>query len=356
LATRTFVCPECGGVVPHGRLSCPSCGTLLASVVGGARGAVPNRIVAEQEPPTLLPDDETPRTQGWASDAFVAESQPDAARNVEPVETTATDHPDAGVAEPPAETGLPPAATAVMQPAVASDASALTEGLVPSVLGDWPPSTSDPVDDDDVLAVYRPTTQPAVAPVDEPADPLPPSAILGPATTSPPGAWTPPASGRSAVAGTDDTGHPKPGQASLLADLPFDAPETLGGWLVSIGSGLAVVGFLLPWAARAAYAGNTEGYLGSWGLASPGHWLIFLAALVTFGLSVLPGRLPAWIRDGVLVPILAGGMLVAGLPYLIGPIEAQVGVLVTTAAALLLVAATVLIRWPARHGGSSSSV
>lgn len=34
---RSIVCGSCGADVPYGRLSCPSCGDLLASVVGGTR-------------------------------------------------------------------------------------------------------------------------------------------------------------------------------------------------------------------------------------------------------------------------------------------------------------------------------
>ena len=37
---RAIVCPGCGEAVPYGRLSCPECGTLLASVAGGVRPTV----------------------------------------------------------------------------------------------------------------------------------------------------------------------------------------------------------------------------------------------------------------------------------------------------------------------------
>lgn len=37
MAVRTIECTECGTTVPYGRLSCPSCGELLASVAGAAR-------------------------------------------------------------------------------------------------------------------------------------------------------------------------------------------------------------------------------------------------------------------------------------------------------------------------------
>jgi hypothetical protein len=44
LATRRVVCPECAGTVPYGRLSCPTCGTLLASVAGSALRVAPRPV------------------------------------------------------------------------------------------------------------------------------------------------------------------------------------------------------------------------------------------------------------------------------------------------------------------------
>ncbi len=37
MAVRTIGCGSCGAVVPYGRLSCPECGELLASVAGSIR-------------------------------------------------------------------------------------------------------------------------------------------------------------------------------------------------------------------------------------------------------------------------------------------------------------------------------
>ena len=50
--TKTFDCVECGASAPYGRLSCPSCGALLASVTGGRRSAVRvAQVEAEPESP-----------------------------------------------------------------------------------------------------------------------------------------------------------------------------------------------------------------------------------------------------------------------------------------------------------------
>lgn len=60
MTSRTIVCSDCGEAVPYGRLSCPACGALLASVAGGARspgstadGATPD---GAEPGPTLEPD------------------------------------------------------------------------------------------------------------------------------------------------------------------------------------------------------------------------------------------------------------------------------------------------------------
>src|SRR6188474_2746325 len=39
MSSKAIVCAACSAAVPYGRLSCPSCGELLASVVGAPRRA-----------------------------------------------------------------------------------------------------------------------------------------------------------------------------------------------------------------------------------------------------------------------------------------------------------------------------
>ena len=61
---KTISCVDCGESVPYGRLSCPVCGALLASVAG-ARG--PSRTVVKLAPdpepvmdePTIAADEPT---------------------------------------------------------------------------------------------------------------------------------------------------------------------------------------------------------------------------------------------------------------------------------------------------------
>src|SRR6185312_8119403 len=40
MMSKTFDCAECGASAPYGRLSCPSCGALLASVTGALKPAL----------------------------------------------------------------------------------------------------------------------------------------------------------------------------------------------------------------------------------------------------------------------------------------------------------------------------
>src|SRR6476619_7402572 len=47
MKTKTIACVECGEKVSYGRLSCPACGALLASVAGGPARHVPESTPVE---------------------------------------------------------------------------------------------------------------------------------------------------------------------------------------------------------------------------------------------------------------------------------------------------------------------
>src|SRR6476646_1361431 len=47
MKTKTIDCVECGEKVSYGRLSCPACGALLASVAGGPARQVPESSPVE---------------------------------------------------------------------------------------------------------------------------------------------------------------------------------------------------------------------------------------------------------------------------------------------------------------------
>jgi hypothetical protein len=267
LATKVIVCPECSQLVAYGRLSCQSCGALLASVEGGEREEPLTVVPGITDPPRLIPDD-LPPPPGRA-----------AARG------------DAGPA-------------AAMRWA------------------DEGPHHAGPVD------TMSATTR---------------SAGRGKASSG--SGFRTPEEVLGAAAGRRPL---KPGQASLLADLPFDAPASVGGWLIALGSGLGVAGFLLPWAERMNLALPAGGYFGSWGLAGPGHGFALVAALVTLALAILPTPVPSWVRDRALAPILAGVLFGLAWPYLLGVVQPLVGVLVTSVAAILLAAGVVQLQRPPR--------
>ena len=61
--TKSIDCIECGAFVPYGRLSCPTCGALLASVGGRPSVAAASIEVSEATPePYFLPDDDEAET------------------------------------------------------------------------------------------------------------------------------------------------------------------------------------------------------------------------------------------------------------------------------------------------------
>ena len=149
----------------------------------------------------------------------------------------------------------------------------------------------------------------------------------------------------------------KPGLASLWADLPFDAPSDLPGWLVAIGGAVAAFSFLLPWATRShTLIGDTTlelnpGYIDSWGLAVPSSLLLIGIALVLFVLAVWPNRIPRWIAGGIL-PLVGGGLFL-GIDWTYTSASSVfgggIGLTALLAGAGFLVAGGVLEVRPRRH-------
>jgi hypothetical protein len=178
-----------------------------------------------------------------------------------------------------------------------------------------------------------------------PSGHLPPSTIHRPAPDAAPAPQMPlsgsPLMPPAAAAAAPSTGTPpaaraEPGRASLLADLPFDAPESLTEWLVALGSGVGAVTFLLPWAP------GVMNYMSSWGLGSVSHLPILGLLVITAVLAILPNRVPTWIRSGVLG--LIGGSMFLGVlwPYVAGDFGAEFGSIAAAAAAVVLIVGGVL--------------
>jgi hypothetical protein len=128
----------------------------------------------------------------------------------------------------------------------------------------------------------------------------------------------------------------EPGRAPLFADLPFDAPDTLPGWLVAAGGGLATISFVLPWIDR------PDSYFSAWGLGDVSNLPIFLIVFGMTALAVLPSRLADWLRHGILG--LAVGSFILGITWhrLVGATGSQLGVILEATGALLLLIGGIL--------------
>jgi hypothetical protein len=151
----------------------------------------------------------------------------------------------------------------------------------------------------------------------------------------------------ASVPAVDTAPKPRPGSASLFADLHFDAPKSLPGWLIAAGSAAAIAGFLLPWSRMIPGAGGF-GYLDTWGLATSSRLLLLLMTVVALALAILPNRVPAWLRSGVAGLVVGGLLLGIVWPYLLDGVSA-IGTLAEAAAALLLIIGGLLAVRPQRH-------
>lgn len=327
---RSIVCGSCGSDVPYGRLSCPACGDLLASVAGGRRPSSGGEGLFEM---------------GAATSATAATSAP--------------------------------AAT----PAVAAAAGG--ERITPSVLHDAaePAPMATLAFDDDPLEAD---------PADPPAAYIPPPIIDGgppPAAAvipPPPGAYVPPiggGAGGAAVAAYAMPGGPAaPARAwaghGAAADLDSDtrdgatasaspASTVAGidgarlaefvGWLAIAGGALAAVGFLLPWGPSMIGATGV-GFLDRWGLAGPFHLIVALAVVAVVVLAIVPNRVPTWIRIGLAGTIL--GVFLLGLvwPYVFGFSSTGPGALAVAIGAAALAVAGVTCLVTDRHAPGAPPV
>jgi hypothetical protein len=123
----------------------------------------------------------------------------------------------------------------------------------------------------------------------------------------------------------------------------------IAGWFAVVGSAMAVLGFLLPWSVVVIGARGVGGYLDDWGMASPTHVLVLLGLLSVLALGVVRTPVPVWFRTGVL-GLGVGGLLIGLIwPYLIGPLGADIGVLVTALGGLALVTGGIVASWATRH-------
>lgn len=349
MSPQSIVCATCNASVPYGRLSCPSCGELLASVAGAARSAngrsKGRASVAEHAAPVALTDvppqatatapPETERgAPGWEPPIFQTVSSTTAAA---PVADTASDADSADNPGSPVGTGAGAApASAVAWPAdlVLSDA--------------WLPANA-----------MQPAPAPAVArpPVPIPGEPGAPGAYVPPIVRAEPSgppaparAWAGQAAVAAAAVSKDD------GPRTSARDL-IDATRLTEfvGWLAVAGSAMAAVGFLLPWGISVIGATGI-GYFDRWGLAGPFHPIVLLSLLAVLGLSLVRNPVPLWLRVGVLG--LGLGALLLGLtwPYIVALSGTGPGAIVVAIGAVVLGAAGVGALASDRHAGEDQAV
>lgn len=303
----TFACAACTAAVPPGRLACPSCGELLASVAGrvAARPSIGRRAtVADPEPPAdVVAAGAIDPPESAALPAFVA---PAVVVDVPaaPIPPTGSFRPGTAFASASAHPPIAPDAPLTVVPAPATSA--------PSPGPSWPDRPATPsLEDAQAAALARW------------------AAVSGAASASP--GTSPPAPAAPAA------------RFDGLPALPIPVAERL----VALAAGVVAVAFLLPWgdlvigAVIVGEPWHRLGILAAW------HWLAWLAALPVILLATAADRVPPWIRLGV-VPIAYGG-LVIGLawPYVLGPIGGAPAPLAAVAASLALVVVGALAVRPA---------
>ncbi|HEV7604643.1 MAG TPA: hypothetical protein VGO15_06720 [Candidatus Limnocylindrales bacterium] len=388
MTLKTLDCVVCGESVPYGRLSCPACGALLASVSGAPRPVVRNAATrpagTSSAPPTpnvLVAD--------VAVQAHVRSRPKTSARRRAADAATAGDPPaekepiaEPAVAEPPAvAVPRPP-----IMPLIAVDA-ALPEPAHDARLDEPFPRIPAGRALDRAFAplAARPFVEDAAAAspwvLDEGPEPVLTARpyqrhlATGPdapaATASFPGAYRRSTTPGAAVAAFADFATVMPAREALRsaalsgqARVTSEARGAVGsmrglvdgatlieiaGWFVIVGASMSVLGFLLPWSFVVIGSGGYGGYFNAWGLASPTHVLIFGALLGVLALGIVRTPVPAWLRSGVL-GLVAGGVLVGlAWPYLVGRLGADVGVTVTALGGVALVIGGSVASWATRH-------
>jgi hypothetical protein len=383
MTSPSTVCPSCGEDVPFGRRTCEACGANVALVAHDEahdagvvtdpagwdiRKEVVFEPIPEPEPATVEPEAAVFEPEAALFEPEAATFEPEAADlapaepgpAAEPPAREAADTPfmppvlrewnpgsnvpetgfatelAAAEAEPPGLAGawLPPASGA-RQPAapamprwpgnpgtqsmqVAGSGMAAAAEPV-SAAGSMPSSLTEMLDRSPAATPRWPSNVERAAALDAAATSMasPTPAAMAPTTGAP--------------------SRPlEPGRAPLFADLPFDAPNTLPGWFVAAGGGIATIAFLLPWVAV------LDSYFSAWGLGSIANLPAFLVVFGVTALAILPSRLADWLRHGILG--LTVGAFILGLTWsrLVGASGGQIGVVLEGAGALLLLIGGIL--------------
>ncbi|HSL75478.1 MAG TPA: hypothetical protein VK867_00940 [Candidatus Limnocylindrales bacterium] len=385
MTAQSIVCGTCAAEVPYGRLSCPSCGELLASVAGSRRSstAVASRT---SMPDVLYEPPAAPSTPAVVGGQLAFDGP---ARAVEPPhatpltrdvdaelpwgDTTTTDGPgdayQAALDRARDQNGSQPA----MAPWVpgASLAGSPTPSYMPRP--DRRERPAGPIAPEPDMHTPEPDLPPALftpAPALTAAVEAAPLAGAPAATFAGPGAYVPPLPVAVLPAGmpapareyaghpADVEGHDAPGRRR--SDL-FDGDARarvldFARWLSVAGSAFAAVGFLLPWG-LVVIGSSDVSYFGRWGIAGPWHIVVVFAVLANLGLALLQNRVPVWWRTGLTG--LGLGALLLGLvwPYImVSALGTGPGAIIAGIGAAALVVSGLLALVTERHAEAGRPV
>lgn len=335
---KTIECVDCGESVPYGRLSCPACGALLASVARGRTPVVP--VAAPAEP-----------AAAWF----------EAVESFDPGPTAGSVATATAVAS---ATPAVPASPIATTKAVAID----IESLLPELPVEEPSLPELPEAEPSLWSPLEATPDPVLTPRAY-RTPSWASVAVAPERSTPrlavPGAYRPPAlsmatagAGFAAPAWSGASGLVDGGAEAVTAEPELKARlgaidparfVEIAGWLVVVGSTLSVLGLLLPWSQTVIGAASYGDYFDAWGLASPTHWFVLAGLLSVLALGIVRTTVPIWLRTGVL-GLGLGGLLVGLVwPYLVGPLGADVGVLCVGLGGVAMTIGGAVVSWATRH-------
>lgn len=370
MTAQSIVCGSCAADVPYGRLSCPSCGELLASVAGSrrfsaaaARSRVPAAPSPVPDPPSTVPD--VLYDTGAAPSAAVVDGQLS-------IQST---HRDADAELPWAASGHGVAHVdegngAAAADADEDDAAILGDGEDASVTGGpaWAAGGAGLTGSRTPSYMPRGTAAAAEATLPAAGGGASPS-FAGPGAYVPPMPVTVVPAGPPAPA-REWAGHgPEPGRASDGVDTappstaasPASAADRQArfaefiGWLSVAGAAFAAVGFLLPWGLVVIGSAGV-GYFDRWGLSGPGHLIIALGMLAVLGLALIKNVIPVWIRTGLVGLGLGAYLMGLVWPYIFALPGTGPGAVIAAIGAVALTVAGLLALITDRHSGTDRSV
>jgi hypothetical protein len=346
MATQSIICGTCATAVPNGRLSCPACGELLASVAHARRAATSK---APRAVPGVLYEVAPAPADADDDGQLPPQSAP---RDIDSELPWMSDPTD----------GDADATEAADDPSTDDDLSAPDD------------DDSEGDDDENVPVPAGPTWGlPGMSLTGSPTPSYMPRPGLGPVAPAVafagPGAYVPPmpmsvVSAGPAMPAREWAGHaPDPVPAPAAQEPPKAAAEVdpleaaaerrarfaeFVGWLSVAGAAFSAVGFLLPWG-MVMIGSSGVGYFDRWGLAGPAHVVVALGLLAILALAFITNPVPVWIRTGVAG--LGLGALLFGLvwPYLIGPLGSGPGALIVGVGAVALAMSGILALMADRH-------